>query len=147
MNTRTLVNQVVADAVSAKKVVTVHAVLSQILALRADVTGKDAHYYISHASKDICAEIRRCINRYNDIQPSAEAQLVMSGYENLRVAYSVARYGEQALVPLELMTDEEIDGRAEHIDAVAKTCRIHAQELRLYKRRRAAAALTHEAAE
>lgn len=147
MNTRTLVNRIVSDAIAAKKTVTVASVLAQILALRADVTGKDAHYYISHASKDICAEIRRCINRYNDVEPSGEAQLVMDGYENLRVAYSVNRDGEQALVPVELMTDEEIEDRARHFDTMAKTCRVHARELRLYRRHRKSSHVMQEAAE
>lgn len=65
-----------------------------------------------------------------------DRQAVLPGFARLQVRYVFERDNEQIVVPLELMTNEEVDAKADELEAMADGCRIHALELRDYLRQR-----------
>jgi hypothetical protein len=51
-------------------------------------------------------------------------------------AYTVDRDRETVLVPVHLLSDAEIEGRALELESMAKGCILHARELREFLRLR-----------
>lgn len=57
----------------------------------------------------------------------------MDGFEHLQDYYVVKRNGEWVGVPLEDMTDEELDQKAHHHEAMGNSLANHADELLRYQ--------------
>lgn len=92
---------------------------------------------------DICrfnhvrAAVRKAVNRYKvENGPQEDKQLVLPGFDHLQRGYLVTRDKQQVLVPVDLLTDEEIEGKALEYERMAEGCRAHAKELRQYMRER-----------
>ena len=64
----------------------------------------------------------------------------MPGYRHLRKIYPIVRAGVIRLVPLDKLTDAEIDAKADSYDASSRARAAHADELRRYKNSRDIAA-------
>jgi hypothetical protein len=81
--------------------------------------------------------VTKALKHYDcKLEEATDPQLVLPGYEYLQRAYSVSRGGENVIVPIDHLTDAEIDARADELDAMATGAAKHAEELRKYKRRR-----------
>jgi hypothetical protein len=61
----------------------------------------------------------------------------MEGFKHLRIAYPVHRSGEHLLVPIDLMTDEEIDARCKQYQDAADGYLKHIAEFQAFKAERA----------
>lgn len=80
---------------------------------------------------------KRCCGRY---EPSTvrDEQLVMPGFEHVQRGYSNERNGENVIVPIDEMTDAEIESKAREYERMAAGCIAHAKELRNYVLKRGA---------
>ena len=87
-------------------------------------------------------EVRKAINRakQTDIE-SADAQLVLPGYQKLQVRYALSRNDRPCFVRLEAMTDEEIVAKANECYRMARGCEKHGDELMDYFQKRASRAI------
>lgn len=72
--------------------------------------------------------------------PERSAAPTLPGFEHLQTHYIVKREGDEIAIPTSNLTDEELEGIAARIDAMAETCKAHAREVRRFKRLRKAAA-------
>jgi hypothetical protein len=84
--------------------------------------------------------VRRVLRRYEVKEEGPDPQVALPGFERLQTAYLVTRDKEQVIVPIDQLTDVEIDAKCTELDAMAKGCLQHADELRRYKAARAEAA-------
>lgn len=116
--------------------------LHSLLADHPDVDGKDADFYKCCTKTTVLNEIRQQINRrkVNGDNSEESAQLVMPGFEFLQKHYVVHRDKEQCIVRIDLLTDEEIESKAQEREAMGRACFAHADELRRYRDLRKAAA-------
>lgn len=57
-------------------------------------------------------ETRRCINRRAGDEESAELQMVFEGFEHLQRYYVVERKGDSVGIPVEQLSDEELQAKA-----------------------------------
>jgi len=113
---------------------------TEILAAKSQIDGEDADFYVACAVDFIKGTVKRCIGAYAPKAGAAtDPQIVMDGFDHMQRAYTVPRDGETVLVPVHLLSDEELEARAAEYEAMAIGCVAHAKELRAYRRGRAAA--------
>jgi hypothetical protein len=87
-------------------------------------------------------EVRRCINRRagDDKPASDDRQLHLPGYERLQLYYVVTRDGDDVGVPVEELTDQELEAKAATYRSMGAACYRHADEIDRFKRLRRVAA-------
>lgn len=133
------VRKIIADKVAGGEVIVVDWLTHEIIAGKAGIEGPDTEFYRVCAFTHVKDVVKRCVGKY-DAKPDSDRQLVLTGFEHLQVAYTVMRQGDIVLVPVDQLTDEEIENRAKEYDLMAEGCRAHALELRSYRRERGLAA-------
>lgn len=135
------IRKMVSDKIDAGIIVRVEWLTTEILSMKSDIHGDDADFYVACGVDFIKDTVKRCIGQYQP-KPSAvtDRQLVMEGFDFMQKAYTVDREGETVLVPVDMLTDDEIEARAYELEAMARGCIAHAKELRAYRRGRGQAA-------
>ena len=135
------IRKLVSDKVEAGLVVRVEWLTTEILSTKSDIQGDDADFYVACGVDFIKDTVKRCIGHY---QPKAasepDRQIVMDGFDHMQKAYTVERDSETVLVPVDMLSDDEIEARALELEAMARGCIAHAKELRAYRRGRGVAA-------
>lgn len=130
----------VQERIASGVVVRVDWFTTEILSMKDKIEGDDADFYIACGADFIKDTVKRCIGEYTPKANAASSQqIVMDGFDHLQKAYTLDRGGQQVLVPVDLLSDDEIEARALELEAMAKGCIAHAKELRGYKRARSAA--------
>lgn len=104
-------------------------VAQAILDERSNIEGVDAPFYRTCTFNEVVRLVKRAIGKYDATDTTPE-QLLFPGFTHLVRAYPVERDGERMLVPVQLLTDEELESRAADLDKMAVGCRLHARELR-----------------
>lgn len=133
------VRKYIADKVLRGEVVIVDWLTHEIVASKAEISGLDVEFYRVCAFTHVKDVVKRCVGKY-DAKEQTDKQLRLDGFEHLQVAYTVTREGQVVLVPVDQLTDDEIEARASEYMAMAESCRAHARELRSYRRARKLAA-------
>ena len=86
-------------------------------------------------------EVRRAINKRTDENAADNdddrQKSLMPGFDHLQRYYVVERENEEVGVPVELMSDEEIDSKIARYRAMGAACFAHADELVTFRRKRA----------
>lgn len=133
------VREFIAAKIARGEIVSVDWLTHEIVANKRGISGDDVEFYRVCAFTHVRDVVKRCVGKY-DAKPATDVQLVLDGFEHLQVAYTVERRGENVLVPVDQLTDCEIEGRAVEYEKMAKGCLAHAKELRSYgiNRRQAA---------
>ena len=129
------VRDFIQDQLDAGTIIRADWVTAGILADKAEPECDDADFYLLCARAHLAEVVKRCIGKYK-ATPVRDYQLVLPGFEHLQRGYQVEREGVRLLVPTDLLTDEEIDARADEYELMAVGCRAHARELRDFKERR-----------
>lgn len=134
----TEIRKLIEDKIARKEVVVIEWLTNEVVSRKSEIEGPDLPFYRVCAYSHIKDLARRCVKKY-DSQPSSptDSQIVLPGFEQLQVAYSVFRDGANVLVPVDMLSDGELEARAAEYDAMAKGCRNHAREIRKYLRERA----------
>lgn len=137
----TEIRRMVQDRIDAGVSIRVEWFTQEVLHMKPNIDGDDADFYVACAVDFIKETVKNCIGSY---APKAAAvtdrQIVMDGFDYMQKAYTVQRNGEQLLVPVQCLTDEELEARALEYEAMARGCIAHAKELRAYRRSRNAGA-------
>lgn len=113
-------------------------VIAEFLANKSEPECDDVDFYLLCARQHVAEVVKKCIGKYK-AKPVSDAQLVLTGFEYMQKAYQVERDGVRLLVPTDLLTDDELDARADEYEAMAVGCRAHAREIRAFKEGRARA--------
>jgi len=130
----------VQDRIEAGAIIRVDWFTTEVLAMKCNIEGADADFYIACGVDFIKDTVKRCIGDYKPRAAAvSDAQIVMDGFDHLQKAYTVDRDGEQVLVPVDMLTADEIEARARELEAMARGCIAHARELRGYAATKAAA--------
>ena len=132
------IRKFIADKVANNEVVVVDWLTHEIIGSKSLIEGDDIEFYRVCAYAHVREIVKRCVGKY-DAKPASDRQLVLDGFEHLQVAYTVPRNGRIELVPVNLLTSEEIEARALEYEAMAGGCLAHAKELRGYDMARQAA--------
>ena len=89
-----------------------------------------------HGGYKACREeVRRCIGKRVGDKPKArDNQLKLPGFDHLQEYYLVERGGDEIGVPVDGMTDDEIDAKAHLYRQMGMGCFAHANELDRFKK-------------
>lgn len=113
-------------------------VTAEIMGSKSEPECEDADFYLICARDKISDTVKRCLGKYKPALVTDD-QLKLPGFDHIQQAYPVERSGERLLVPVDLLTAQEIEARASEYDAMAAGCRAHARELRDFAARLLAA--------
>jgi hypothetical protein len=108
-------------------------ITKEYLSSKGEIEGDDVDFYKTCAHAYVWEIAKKCVARYDQqsVDENRE-QLVLEGFTELRKAYSVTRNGQQAIVPIEKCTAEELLARAHEYERQAETLKKHAREIRDY---------------
>ncbi|KAB2671119.1 hypothetical protein F9K77_14290 [Ochrobactrum sp. LMG 5442] len=138
MSLKTIKQEVAAfisNKVGAQQIVNIDFVIHEIMASKPQFEGEDAEFYLWLAHRELKEIVKSCVAKYN-AKENASRQISLPGFEYLQVAYPVQRDGDSLLVPIDRMTEAEINERAEEYEVMGKGCFKHASELRGYASKR-----------
>jgi len=136
---RAEIRKFISDKISNGDEIIVPWLITEILAHKSDIEGGDLPFYLTCTRQTVSEIVKSCVQKYNKAD-NRDDQIVLPGFEHLQVAYPVERDGKQVLVPVDRLSDEELETRAREYDVMAKSCRLHAREIRDYVKARREAA-------
>ena len=134
------VDAVVQERTSQGEPATMSWIVHAIVGAHQDITGSDSEWYSLCAYEHVrstVGDVLRARKAGEGTEQPAQADL-FPGYEKLQRNYTIKRDGEQTVVPLEKMTDEEIEQKAGELVSFADGALAHARELKAYREARAA---------
>ena len=125
------IRKYIADKIARNETIEVPWLAQEILASKSDIEGDDAEFYRDCTLLQLREMVKRCVGKY-EAKVRTDEQLVLKGFEHLQIAYPVERGGKNQLVPVEQLSDRELELRAQEYDRMALGCRAHAKEIRDY---------------
>lgn len=90
-------------------------------------------WHIQCAYEGVKNAVREAVRRYEPSEAESDPQIIMQGFERLQKAYSVQRDGQHKVIPIDYLTDAEIDAKVDELECMAAGCTKHAEELKRYK--------------
>lgn len=97
----------------------------------------DRNFWTHCGHQEVRDQVRAVIGkRYKNTGQPADEQLVLPGFRHLQKHYLVERGGDEVAVPIDTMTDEELDAKSELYRSMGLACFQHADEIQRYKSRR-----------
>ncbi|KZY51009.1 hypothetical protein A3734_06515 [Sulfitobacter sp. HI0054] len=125
------IRRMVQDKLDSGVAIRVEWLTTEIIASKDQIDGDDADFYIACGVDFIKKTVKRVIGEF---EPKAEqsAQIIMPGFDHLQKAYTVTRNEQVTLVPVTMLTDMELEMRAQEYEAMAKGCLSHAKEIRAF---------------
>lgn len=124
---------VVEAAIERGEVVPAHSVTVAIVASHDDIKGEDADWYLLCGMEHVRDTVREVLRRYKPTADPTPEQILLPGMERLQIAYLTDRDGDQVVVPIDQLTDIEIERKATELESMAMGCLQHAKELRRYR--------------
>lgn len=111
----------------------------EILNDQGDPEGRAKEFYRLCAYQHVYRAVKSAVDRYGNPDKSEEhdLQLHLKGFQHLQVAYTVDRDGERTLVPIDLISADDLLARAAGFEIQSKALRDHAKEIKMYVARRA----------
>ena len=128
-------HQLIADKIGAGEIVQMQWAVHEVVSSMGEIQGEGVEFYAFCARDCVYGIVKKCVERYE--KPDAPDQLLLEGFEHIREAYTVERGGKRELVPIDLVTDEEILARADQYEMQSKALIAHAKELRQFVEDRA----------
>jgi len=125
----------IAEQIEQNEVCDVGIFCTAFLAEKRGIEGPDSDFYLACAAEFVRQTASKVIGKYRP-QKTTSPQVAMKGFDHLQRAYPVVRSTRQMLVPIAMLSDEELLARATELDAMATGCTDHATEIRNYVRLR-----------
>lgn len=132
----------ISNKIGDNQIVNIDFIVHEITASKPGIEGPDTDFYVWLAHRELREIVKSCVAKYN-AKENVSRQISLPGFEYLQIAYPVQRDGDSLLVPIERMTETEINERAAEYEAMGRGCLNHASELRGYVARRNAANDNH----
>lgn len=128
-----IAHKLIADKIAQGEEVQMEWAVHELIKQQGTISGAGKGFYALCAREFVYRVVKKAVDKYES-ESSAEdgAQKNLEGFDYLQVAYTVARDDVRVLVPIDLITDEELEKRAEEYDRQAIGMQGHAQEIRNY---------------
>jgi hypothetical protein len=121
-----------------KKVIKKPWLLHEVLSQKAPPEGRDADFYRMCALATVRDAVDRVVRSAKQLEEDGEgSQPALPGYEFVQPQCCIEREDgdgglESVIVPVDLMTDDEIEGKVAQLQAQARGLTAHAKELAQY---------------
>lgn len=133
------VSVTVNEILAADEDVTKEMVINAIIAKHPRPVGEDSDYWIGVEYMAVDALVRNFLHKRKckeDKGETSESE-TLPGFEYLQQSYSVVRGGEQRIVKLQRLTDDELLAKEQHLETCAISNQGHAREIRKFRENRA----------
>lgn len=108
-------------------------VTQEVLSSHDKIYGEDTDFHRYCALEHVKDTVRAEVGRWKSTPQQKDKQMILAGFEYLQKAYCIERNNTPTIVPIEKMTHEEIQAKANEYERMAEGCRKHADELRRYE--------------
>lgn len=125
------IRKIVQERIDAGAIVLVEWMTTEILSQKSDIEGDDADFYLACGADFVKKCVKRVVGEFEPKSATNET-LLFDGFDHLQKAYTVVREEQVVLVPVTLLSDAELEGRALEMEAMAKGCLSHAKEIRAF---------------
>jgi hypothetical protein len=133
---RAMVRKLVKDTADSGAIGHVTFFTAQALSSFGEIEGEGADFYTICAQITVTQIVKDAVGKYD--KPESDTP-ILAGFTHLRIAYPVHRNGEHLLVPVDKLTDQEIDLRCSQYQEAADGYIAHIEEFQTFKRARAIA--------
>lgn len=130
------IRKLVTDKVNSGAIVRVDWLTAEIISERNRFEGEDADFYLVCAHKHVSEIVKECIGKFKP-KPQLDRQAPLPGFNHLQKAYPVEREGIRLLVPIHMLTNQELEARALEYMEMSEGCIAHAKEIRMFMKARA----------
>lgn len=113
-------------------------IVTSIVRKHSSIAGEDRGWYEDCAMLAVWDAVNRHVRRMkaSEEAPGVEQAELFPGYKRLQRRYVVNRHGEQKIVLVENLTDDEIDAKIQEHEVQSAGHLLHAEELRRFKSER-----------
>jgi len=126
-------HELISGKINRKEEVQMPWAVQEIINGAGAISGDGVPFYTLCANQHVWRVVKRVVDKYDQGQPDEDSnQLLLEGFEYLHAAYTILRESERVLVPVELISNQELLARADEYDSQADGLRAHAQEIRRY---------------
>lgn len=125
------IRRIVQERIDAGVIVRVEWLTTEIISTKDQIEGADADFYVACGVDFIKKSVKDVIGDYAP-KPTQSAQILMDGFDHLQKAYTVQRDEQVTLVPVTMLTDAELETRANEYEVMAAGCIAHAEEIRAF---------------
>ena len=132
-----LAHDLIANQLQAGEIVEMRWAVQELINSQGDISGDGVEFYALCAREHIYRVVKRAVDKYENSNSKDHDQLTLEGYECLQKAYTVERDNERKLVPVHLISDEELLARAAEFRRQVDGLKKHAEEIEKYIARRA----------
>ena len=127
-----LAHQLIADKIGAGEIVQMHWAVQELISQQGEIIGDGVPFFTFCAREHVYRVIKKAVDKYDQPQSEDHQQLTLEGYECLQEAYTVERDEERQLVPIHLVTDDELLARAKEFRKQSAGLLSHAREIEKY---------------
>jgi hypothetical protein len=125
------VRKLIADKIDVGEIIKMEPTVQELISRQGEITGEDVSFYLLCAHEYVWQLVKKAVGIYD--QPQVDNnQLTLPGYEFMQVGYTVERDGERQLVPVSLLSDDELLARAKEFRKQATSLVNHAEEIEKY---------------
>lgn len=125
------IRRIVQERIDSGVAVRVEWLTTEIMAMKNDIEGADSDFYLACGVDFIKKTVSNVIGGYAP-KPTQSEQIILPGFDHLQEAYTVMRDAQITLVPVTMLTDSELELRAQEYEVMAKGCIAHAKEIRAF---------------
>lgn len=133
---RAMVRKIVNDTAESGAIGHVSFFTAQAMASFGEIEGEGADFFTVCTQETVTKIVKDAVGKYDS--PDSDTPL-LDGFKHLRIAYPVHRAGDHLLVPVDQLTDDEIDARCAQYQEAADGYLAHIEELQTFKSTRAMA--------
>jgi hypothetical protein len=124
--------ELITDRIAAGEVVQMHWAVQELINNQGEIIGDGVPFFTLCAKEHIYRVVKKVVDKYDKPTEDGDRQLTLKGYECLQEAYTVERDEERQLVPVSLISDDELIARAREYRVQAEALVKHADEIELF---------------
>jgi hypothetical protein len=128
-------DQIAYDLIASKiergEIVEMQWAVTELISHRGDIGGEGVPFFILCAREHVYRIVKKVVDKY-DKHEDSDQQMTLSGFEYLQCAYTVERENQRKLIPVNLLTDEELLARAKEFRRQSAGMLKHAKEIEDY---------------
>lgn len=132
-----IAHSLITEKINQGEVVNMHWAVTELIDSQGMIHGDGVPFYSLCAQEHAYRVVKKAVDKYDKPQAGDDLQMILEGYEYLQEAYTVDRDGQRQLVPIQLVSNGELLGRAREFRKQAAGLSSHAEELERYVKTRA----------
>lgn len=127
-----IAHRLIADKIGAGEIVQMHWAVTELINSQGGIVGDGESFYSLCAREHVYRIVKKAVSKYDKSESGDGVQMTLDGYECLQEAYTVEREDERQLVPVHLVTNDELLARAKEFRKQAHGLLNHAREIEKY---------------